>query len=608
MHIPDGFLDTKTWVTATAASAGTIAYAVKKVNAALEEKDIPLMGVLAAFIFAAQLINFPVAGGTSGHVLGAALATILLGPWKAILVMFSVITVQALLFGDGGVTALGANVFNMAILGTLISHAVYGRLKNFGTSIASFIAGLLSILAASIACAFELGISGTVPLSVAIPMMAGWHFLIGIGEGVITAIAIGYLIKVRIDLVENNAPLGKKDVLVAVSVILFIAFTLSPFASALPDGLERVAMDAGFVHHEKEVAATLIPDRIFPSTANGILVTSAAGVIGIVATLVFAYIIAVSLKRRSKKRDSLSHSHQSDLHLHNHEHEGIHHRHVHFHLTDSGNDSSGHDHHEHTEHAHTHTHEFEIYSFADSPIHKLDARTKSIGLLAFLIVVVLTPTSELWRFALFALLLLGLYLFSGVPIWFGIKRSVIAIPFVLFAGILLVFSPDKPHPPFYDLGFARLSIEHGGLYILINALIKSCLSILTVILLHSTTPFPKLIQGLEALRTPNVITSLLSFLYRFMSVISDEVKTMLRARDARAFGGSRLWHLQIIGQMIGSLFIRTFERAERVYSAMVSRGYDGTLRTLEVSTLTYYDAIFAFILFVMLLTISIWRF
>jgi cobalt/nickel transport system permease protein len=221
---------------------------------------------------------------------------------------------------------------------------------------------------------------------------------------------------------------------------------------------------------------------------------------------------------------------------------------------------------------------------------------------------VMTPISDVWRFVLFALLLFGFYILSGVPIWFGIKRSAIAIPFVLFAGILLVFSPDRPHPPFYNLVFTRIPIEHGGLYILINAMVKSCLSVLTVILLHSTTPFPKLIQGLEALRTPNVITSLLSFLYRFMSVITDEVKTMLRARDARAFGGSRLWHLQIIGQMIGSLFIRTYERAERIYSAMVSRGYDGTLRTLEVSTVTYYDAIFAFVLFSTLLIISIWRF
>jgi cobalt/nickel transport system permease protein len=221
---------------------------------------------------------------------------------------------------------------------------------------------------------------------------------------------------------------------------------------------------------------------------------------------------------------------------------------------------------------------------------------------------VLTPISDVWRFILFVSLLLGLYILSRVPLWFGIKRSVIAIPFVLFAGILLVFSPDKPHPSFYNLGFAHIPVEHGGLYILINAMVKSCLSVLTVVLLHSTTPFPKLIQGLEALRTPNVITSLLSFLYRFMSVIMDEVKTMLRARDARAFGGSRLWHLQIIGQMIGSLFIRTYERAERIYSAMVSRGYDGTLRTLEVSAITYHDAIFAFALFSALLMISIWRF
>jgi cobalt/nickel transport system permease protein len=301
MHIPDGFLDTKTWVTATAASAGTIAYAVRRVNKDLEEKDIPLMGVLAAFIFAAQMINFPVAGGTSGHFLGAALSTILLGPWKAILAMFSVVTVQALLFGDGGITALGANVLNMAIVGTLMSYIVHSRLKNINVATAAFGAGFISVFLASLACALELGVSGTTPLSVALPMMSGWHFLIGIGEGIITAVTIGYLLKVRPDLVKNNMPLGKQGALVMVSVAAFVSLVLSPYASAFPDGLERVAEDAGFLENGKTLFAALIPDYAFPGVSNESLATAIAGIIGVAITLVVAYAIGVALKRRSRE-------------------------------------------------------------------------------------------------------------------------------------------------------------------------------------------------------------------------------------------------------------------------------------------------------------------
>jgi cobalt/nickel transport system permease protein len=301
MHIPDGFLDTKTWVAAAAASTGTIAYAVRKVNKDLEEKDVPLMGVLAAFIFAAQLINFPVAGGTSGHFLGAALSTILLGPWKAILVMFSVITVQALLFGDGGITALGANVLNMAITGALASYVAYRRLKNFNISIAAFGAGFISIFLASLACALELGVSGTTSLSVALPMMSGWHFLIGIGEGMITAVTIGYLLRVRPDLVKDNMPLGKQGALVLVLVAAFVSFVLSPYASTFPDGLERVAGDAGFLKNGKTLFTALIPDYIFPGVSNESFATAIAGIIGVAITLAVVYAIGIVIKRRSRE-------------------------------------------------------------------------------------------------------------------------------------------------------------------------------------------------------------------------------------------------------------------------------------------------------------------
>ncbi|MBE0447899.1 MAG: cobalt ECF transporter T component CbiQ [Actinobacteria bacterium] len=295
--------------------------------------------------------------------------------------------------------------------------------------------------------------------------------------------------------------------------------------------------------------------------------------------------------------------HDDGIHLHDHEHENVVHRHIHYHPPAQGRD------HDDIEkgHQHTHTYSFEVYAYANSPIHRLDARTKTIAFIALILAMVVMPLSEIWRFGLFAFVIASLYVISGIPLLFGLKRSLIVIPFVLFAGIFLIFMPDKPHPTAYNFGFASFNISHGGLYMLFNALVKSWFSVLTAILLYSTTPFPKFIKGLELLRTPRVITMLFSFLYRFMWVLADEVKRMIRARDARAFGGGRVWHLQVIGQMVGSLFIRSFERAERVYAAMLARGYDGAIRTLDTLTLTWRDGLFSALFFTVFLTILFWR-
>lgn len=206
MHIPDGFLDIGTAATTCAVSAGTVAYASKKVNKTLGEKQVPLMGVMAAFIFAAQMLNFPIIGGTSGHLIGAALAAILLGPWAAILVMTCVLIVQCLIFQDGGLLALGANVLNMAIIASFTGYYIYrattiivgedGR----GMAIGSFIGAWASVFVAASACAMELWISGTSPLSIAFPSMAGWHALIGIGEGLITTTVLSLVMATRSDI------------------------------------------------------------------------------------------------------------------------------------------------------------------------------------------------------------------------------------------------------------------------------------------------------------------------------------------------------------------------------------------------------------------------
>jgi cobalt/nickel transport system permease protein len=208
MHIPDGFLDTTTVATTCAVSAVGVGIAVKMTNRKLGEKQIPLMGVMAAFIFAGQMFNFPIIGGTSGHLIGAALAAILLGPWAAVLVMTCVLTVQSLVFQDGGLLALGANVLNMAIIASFVGYYSYRAITAFtgadrrGKLFASFVGGWSAVVVASIACAVELWLSGTSPLSVALPAMSGWHVLIGIGEGLITSTVLGVVLATRSDILE----------------------------------------------------------------------------------------------------------------------------------------------------------------------------------------------------------------------------------------------------------------------------------------------------------------------------------------------------------------------------------------------------------------------
>ena len=206
MHAPDGFVSVPLLAVLWVVDLAVLAYAVRRVNRTMDERAIPLMGVMAAFIFAAQMFNFQVAGGTSGHLLGGVLAAVLLGPWPATIVMTAVLAVQALIFQDGGILALGANIFNMAVVGTLGGYAIYRVLarvfggENRARIPAAAIAAWASVLLGSGAMALELGISGTTDLAVALTAMLGVHTFIGIGEALITAAALGFIQLTRADL------------------------------------------------------------------------------------------------------------------------------------------------------------------------------------------------------------------------------------------------------------------------------------------------------------------------------------------------------------------------------------------------------------------------
>jgi cobalt/nickel transport system permease protein len=206
MHIPDGFLSTNVWAGAWIISAGALGVCVKKTKEVLKDKMVPLMGVVSAFIFAAQMLNFPIAGGTSGHLLGGVLAAVLLGPWAGAIVIACVLAIQALIFQDGGIAALGTNIFNMSVIGTIGGYILYRIIAKItggakGIMFGAAIAAWVSVVLASSACAVELALSETSPLNVALPAMAMVHALIGIGEAIVTSLVVGFVLKARPDLI-----------------------------------------------------------------------------------------------------------------------------------------------------------------------------------------------------------------------------------------------------------------------------------------------------------------------------------------------------------------------------------------------------------------------
>jgi len=309
MHIPDGFLSVLVSVVMWIASVIVIAVAIRQLNGSLSEKDIPLMGVMAAAIFAGQMLNFTVVGGTSGHLLGAALATILLGPWAAVIVMTTVVGTQALIFQDGGLLALGTNIFNMAIIGVFVSYGVDQILRRWlgedlkGVMIRGFAAAWGSIFIASLAVALELAISGTSPANIAVPTMAGIHALIGIGEGLITLGALSFIFAARHDLLKtgNAGTKSQKGLLFGGLGIAVLLAILSPLASAYPDGLEWVAEQKGFLEAAQDPAYSIIPDYVFPGISNEAIATIVAGIVGVLVVLGIALLVARTRSRTETK-------------------------------------------------------------------------------------------------------------------------------------------------------------------------------------------------------------------------------------------------------------------------------------------------------------------
>ena len=318
MHIPDGFIDAKTAIAASVLSAAGLGAALHHAKRRMPRKKVPLMGLAAAFVFAAQMLNFPVAAGTSGHLIGAVLAGVLLGPSAAVIVMTAVLVVQCLLFADGGISALGANIFNMAIMGSLGGYGVYAALRRMfggarGRIMAVAFASWFSTVIASVCCAGELAWSGTAAWSAAFPAMAGAHMLIGLGEGVITALVVVAVDQAGLEVyAEDRAQAGERygQLMVFGSLIaLGLALFVSPFASAWPDGLEKAAAALGFEHKAvaQPILASPLADYRIPGLASASVATALAGAAGTAVVFLLSWLLArllVPTSARAERRSA----------------------------------------------------------------------------------------------------------------------------------------------------------------------------------------------------------------------------------------------------------------------------------------------------------------
>jgi len=309
MHIPDGFLDGKTAGTTAVLSVAGVALALRRVRLDLPPRKIPLLGLAAAFLFAAQMVNFPVAGGTSGHLVGGVLVAALLGPSAAVVVVTAVLTVQCFLFADGGVLALGANLFNMAILNSFGGYAVFRLVARClpgerGRLTAMAFAGWCAAVLAAIACAGELAWAGTVAWAVGFPAMATVHMLIGIGEGIISALVLLAVSRTRPDLLAENSPATPPPragewLGYGLLVVLGIAIFIAPFACPWPDGLEAVAARLGFEHHAAPVlSAAPVAGYRLPGIHWAVGATALAGAIGTLTAFALALLLGRLLARK----------------------------------------------------------------------------------------------------------------------------------------------------------------------------------------------------------------------------------------------------------------------------------------------------------------------
>lgn len=287
MHIPDGFLSTPVWAGLAAVSAPSVGALARKAQSGLEESRVPLMGVMGAFVFAAQMINFPVGIGASGHLVGAALLAVTLGPAPASIVMTAILAIQALVFQDGGLLALGANVFNMALAGVLAAWLPYRLLAGTrARRLGLFLAGFLSVFVSACLCLGQLALSGVRMPGQVLGLAAAVFAAAAALEGAITVAVVSALERIQPGW-RHESPQPGRSLLILLGLAAFLLASAGFFvASALPDGLERVAGLLGLEGRERVLLSSPFPDYQTLSVANPWLRNALAGLAGLVLTLV----------------------------------------------------------------------------------------------------------------------------------------------------------------------------------------------------------------------------------------------------------------------------------------------------------------------------------
>ena len=309
MHVPDGFMNVTMSAATGVISFGTLWAYIRSAKDLVADKFIALTGMMSALIFVLQMINFPIAAGTSGHLLGGALAVIVLGPRLGLICLSVVVIIQSLLFADGGLSALGVNVLNMAIVTSATSWFIVkywikfiGKNKTSIVSV-SVLAGILSVVFSSIAFTIQYAIGGTIsiPVGTVLLAMVTTHFIIGFGEGVITALIVTLLIRVRPDLIyayERSDENTTKVSFYGLFIILILLLSLvTPFASSSPDGLESVAEEFGFTQTDGIVL--LLDDYGISAVNNDFISTVLSALLGVIV-LTIMYNLIISRRKSGK--------------------------------------------------------------------------------------------------------------------------------------------------------------------------------------------------------------------------------------------------------------------------------------------------------------------
>lgn len=304
MHIPNGFLSDPVCAATTLTSAAALGLGVARMRQSHDMRSSAMVAATGAGLFAAQMVNFPIGEGTSGHMLGAALAAILLGPWRGMLTMAVVLIVQCLAFGDGGLSALGANVLNMAVVGCLSASAIHGFVSGRLTGARGKLVGVAaaafgSVLASAAMCSVELAASGTFGFASVLWAMLSVHAVIGLAEAALSVAVVAAVAAVA----REGASVTKRRALAgALCAAVAVAGLLAPWASSAPDGLERVAEDLEFAGLAGDASWSLVSDYAAPGITWPALAVALAGIAGVAFVFVSAYTADRAARVRVRKQ------------------------------------------------------------------------------------------------------------------------------------------------------------------------------------------------------------------------------------------------------------------------------------------------------------------